>query len=134
MFDPRVQQVDAALGALAGEAEAQAALWDWACREMLHETQAGMHQLSCVAGIAESVADAWRAPVDVIEPARPFLPRAVFADARLPQVLDGLDGTDDSGSRATLWRARYAAMIAATLQGMRALAGKHRIPTDAPVS
>lgn len=130
MFDDRVQQVEVALEPLA-EAD-KAALWDWACREMLHETQAGMHQLSCVAGIAETVADAWRAPVDVIEPSRPYMDRSAFADRRLPAVLDALDGTGDIADRAQFWRLRYAALISATLQGMLALAGKHRLAVRSP--
>lgn len=128
MFDPRVEEVDAALQALAADDAAdKAALWDWACREMLHETQNGMHQLSCLAGIAETVANEWRAPVDVIEPRRPYMHRGTFADRRLPHVFDGLDGSSDPQSRAQFWRLRYAALIGATLQGMRAVAGKHRI-------
>ncbi len=130
MFDDRVQQVEVALDTLA-EAD-KAALWDWACREMLHETQAGMHQLSCVAGIAESVADAWRAPVDVIEPSRPYMDRAAFADRRLPEVLNELDGAGDVAHRAQFWRVRYAALISATLQGMHALAGQHRLAVKLP--
>jgi len=132
MFDPRIQHVDEALASLAGEVTDKAALWDWACREMLHETQTGMHQLSCLAGIAETVAADWRAPVDVIEPSRPYMDRARLADRRLPQVFDGLDGEGDAQARAQFWRLRYAALISATLQGMRAIAGKHQLPVRAP--
>lgn len=133
MFDPRVQEVDVALQALPADDTAdKAALWDWACREMLHETQTGMHQLSCVAGIAEVVAAEWRAPVDVIEPPRPYMHRGAFADRRLPQVVDGLDGANDPHARAELWRMRYAALIGSTLQGMCAIAGKHRLAVRAP--
>jgi len=133
MFDPRVNEVDAALQALAdAQADDKVALWDWACREMLHETQTGMHQLSCMAGIAETVAAEWRAPVDVIEPAKPYMHRGAFADLRIGQVLDALDGAEDPQDRAQCWRARYAALIGATLQGMRAIAGKHSLAVRAP--
>ena len=133
MFDPRVNEVDAALQALASEeADDKAALWDWACREMLHETQNGMHQLSCLAGIADSVAAEWRPPVDVIEPPKPYMHRGAFADGRIPQVVDALDGVGDPQARAQCWRARYAALIGATLQGMRAIAGKHSLAVCAP--
>ena len=53
--------------------------------------------------------------------------RSAFADRRLPQVLDGLGKAGDAQDRAELWRLRYAGLIAATLQGMHALAGKHAI-------
>jgi|GEM_PF-734316 len=135
MFDPRVNEVDAALQALASEqADDKAALWDWACREMLHETQNGMHQLSCLAGIAETVAAEWRAPVDVIEPAKPYMHRAAFADVRIPEVVDALGVAGDPQARAQCWRTRYAALIGATLQGMRAIAGKHSLTVRAPGS
>ncbi len=128
MIDNRLEKVDVALGAIAQDQLAQkAALWQWAYREMLHETLIGMHQLSHLAGIAEHVADDWRAPVDVVAPEKPFLAPAALADRRLPQVLDGLGSTRDDQDRARLWRTRYASLVAATLQGMHALADKHRI-------
>ncbi|HEY0332578.1 MAG TPA: hypothetical protein VGC74_02560 [Stenotrophomonas sp.] len=132
MFDARVDTVDSALAGLSGDGAAQADLWSWACREMLHETQTGMHQLSCRAGIDRHVAHDWRAPVDVIEPARPYLDRAVFADARLQTVNAGLDDERDAGGRARLWRSRYVGLISATLQGMRGVAARHRISTSLP--
>ncbi|HBK47630.1 MAG TPA: hypothetical protein DDZ67_14610 [Xanthomonadaceae bacterium] len=128
MIDSRIEKVDLALGALGPEQlSRKAALWQWAYREMLHETLTGMHQLSHVVGIAEQVADVWREPVDVIEPERPYMERAALADRRLPQVRDGLGDAGDAGDRVRLWRLGYANLIAATLQGMHALAGKHRI-------
>jgi len=132
MFDSRVDTVDLALAGLSSDDSAKADLWAWACREMLHETQTAMHQLSCVTGIAEDVAHEWRAPVDVIEPVRPYLHRSVFADTRLGEVTDGLGGEPDPGDRARLWRTRYTGLISATLQGMRAVAGKHRIRAELP--
>jgi hypothetical protein len=128
MIDARIEKVDLALDAIAPDALAQkVALWQWAYREMLHETLTGMHQLSYLAGIAEQVADAWRAPVDVIEPERPYMQRNALADRRLPQVLDRLGEACDDLDRVQLWKLRYAALVASTLQGMHALAGKHRI-------
>ena len=131
MLDPRVETVDQALAGLGDEA-AKADLWAWACREMLHETQAGMPQLSCTAGIARQVAAEWRAPVDVIEPAQRYLDRNVFVDARLGMVTAGLDVERDPVGRARLWRDRYFSLIAATLQGMRTVAQRHRIPAELP--
>lgn len=128
MLDARIEKVDLALNEIGpGELARKVALWQWACREMLHETLIGMHQLSCLTGIAERVADAWHAPVDVFEPEQPYMKRAVLADRRLPQVLDGLGQASDDDDRARLWRLRYASLIASTLQGMQALAGKHCI-------
>ncbi|GHH54049.1 MULTISPECIES: hypothetical protein [Gammaproteobacteria] len=132
MLDPRIEKVDLALNEIdPGELARKVALWQWACREMLHETLIGMHQLSHLAGIAERVADTWHAPVDVFEPEQPFMARGALADRRLPQVLDGLGQAGDADDRARLWRLRYASLVAATLQGMRALAGKHRIERQA---
>jgi len=132
MLDSRVDTVDQALASLSADEAAKADLWAWACREMLHETQTAMHQLSCLSGIAEVVVQDWRAPVDVIEPARPYISRAAFADARLGAVTDGLGGEPDPDGRARLWRSRYVGLISATLQGMRAVAGKHRIQAEIP--
>lgn len=128
MIDARIEQVDVALNEIEpGELARKVALWQWAYREMLHETLTGMHQLSYLTGIAERVADAWRRPVDVIEPEQPYMKRNVLADRRLPEVLDGLGHATDENARAQLWRTRYATLLATTLQGMHALAGKHRI-------
>lgn len=128
MIDSRIEKIDLALAELAAESPAEKiALWRWACHEMLHETLVGMHQLSHLAGIAERVADAWHAPVDVHAPDRPYMKRGALADRRLPQVLDGLGGADDQADRVQLWKLRYASLIASTLQGMQALADKHRI-------
>lgn len=69
--------------------------------------------------------------MDVIAPEKPYLAASALADRRLPQVLDGLGNTHDDNARATLWRLRYASLIAATLQGMQALADKHRIDRQA---
>ncbi|RFF41510.1 hypothetical protein DZD52_03990 [Xanthomonas nasturtii] len=131
MLDPRIEKVDLALTEIAQDPSEKVALWQWACREMLHETLIGMHQLSHLAGIARQVANDWRAPVDVIAPAKPYLAASALADRRLPQVLDGLGNTHDDDDRATLWRLRYASLIASTLQGMQALAEKHRIDRQA---
>ncbi|ASK94064.1 hypothetical protein XAP3CFBP6996_001415 [Xanthomonas citri pv. fuscans CFBP 6996] len=131
MLDPRIEKVDLALTEIAQDPSEKVALWQWACREMLHETLIGMHQLSHLAGIARQVANDWREPVDVIAPAKPYLAASALADRRLPQVLDGLGSTHDDNDRATLWRLRYASLIASTLQGMQALAEKHRIDRQA---
>ncbi len=128
MIDSRIEKVDLALKAIAQDQLTQkVALWQWAYREMLHETLTGMHQLSHLAGIAERVVDEWRQPVDVVAPEKPFLAASALADRRLPQVLDGLGSTRDDQDRAQLWRLRYASLIASTLQGMHALAGAHHI-------
>ncbi|MXV47032.1 hypothetical protein XarbCFBP8138_15150 [Xanthomonas arboricola] len=131
MLDSRIEKVDLALTEIAKDPSEKVALWQWACREMLHETLIGMHQLSHLAGISQQVANDWRAPVDVIAPEKPYLAPSALADRRLPQVLDGLGNTHDDNDRATLWRLRYASLIAATLQGMQALADKHRIDRQA---
>ncbi|MBB4133128.1 MULTISPECIES: hypothetical protein [unclassified Xanthomonas] len=134
MRDSRIEKVDLALTQIAKDPSEKVALWQWACREMLHETLIGMHQLSHLAGIAQQVANDWRAPVDVIAPEKPYLAASALADRRLPQVLDGLGNTRDDNDRANLWRVRYASLIAATLQGMQALAEKHRIDRQAMAS
>lgn len=131
MRDPRIEKIDLALTECAQNPSEKVALWQWACREMLHETLTGMHQLSHLAGIARQVANDWRAPVDVIAPAKPYLAASALADRRLPQVLDGLGSTHDEDDRASLWRLRYASLIASTLQGMQALAEKHCIDLQA---
>ncbi|KAB7769723.1 hypothetical protein [Xanthomonas maliensis] len=131
MLDSRIEKVDRALTEIAQDPSEKLALWQWACREMLHETLIGMHQLSHLAGIAQHVADDWRAPVDVIAPEKPYLAPSALADRRLPQVLDGLGNAQDAGDRAQLWRLRYASLITATLQGMQALADKHRLDRQA---
>ncbi|MFA0924101.1 hypothetical protein [Xanthomonas fragariae] len=131
MLDSRIEKVDLALSEIAQDPSEKVALWQWACREMLHETLIGMHQLSHLAGIARHVANDWRAPVDVIAPEKPYLAASALADRRLPEVLDGLGSTHDDNDRANLWRLRYASLIAATLQGMQALAEKHRIDRQA---
>ncbi|PPU77080.1 hypothetical protein XcuCFBP2542_07295 [Xanthomonas cucurbitae] len=131
MRDLRIEKVDLALSEMTQDPSEKVALWQWACREMLHETLIGMHQLSHLAGIARHVANDWRAPVDVIAPAKPYLAASALADRRLPQVLDGLGSTHDDHDRADLWRVRYASLIASTLQGMQALAEKHRIDRQA---
>lgn len=127
MIDARIDQVDLALAGLDADSAEKQALWRWAYHEMLHETLVGMHQLSHLAGIAERVVDAWHAPVDVLPPERPYMKRSALADRRLPHVLDGLGGAIDHADRAHLWKLRYASLVASTLQGMHALADKHRI-------
>ena len=128
MIDTRLQKIDEALAALDGEAlSGKAALWLWAYREMLHETLSGMHQLAHLLGIAEQVADGWRKPVDIDASARRFMAPAALADRRLPAVLGSVGDAAAPETRIALWRAEYARLVAATLQGMHALAGKHRI-------
>lgn len=128
MDDLRIEQVDGALRALdQGDLQLKVALWQWAYLEMLHETLTGMHQLSHRVGVAELVADAWLAPVDVIAPEQPFLDRATLADQRLQAFAVVLGNAPSRESRASLWRSGYADAIRATLHGMHTLAGKHQI-------
>ena len=128
MLDVRIDKVDLALNEIGPEQLARkVALWQWACREMLHETLTGMHQLSFLSGIAERVADLWHAPMDVLETDQPYMKRAALADRRLPQVMDGLGQVCNDDDRVRLWRLRYASLVATTLQGMQALADKHHI-------
>jgi len=128
MNDLRIDRVDAALSALdQADPQLKAALWQWAYLEMLHETLSALHQLSHRVGVAELVADSWLAPVDVIALEQPFLDRATLADPRVQVFALALGETSSRQSRAALWRSGYASAIQATLQGMQALAGKHRI-------
>lgn len=132
MFDARIDAVDRALAA--SPPDDRPLLWQWACREMLHDTLTGMHCLSDMLGIAERVADGWHAPMDVCgEPARPYIARAALADTRLSQVREGLGRAGDDDDRTRLWQQRYASLIAATVHGMQTLAGKHRIQASAPI-
>ncbi|WP_017908074.1 hypothetical protein [Xanthomonas sp. SHU 199] len=133
MQDLRIDHVDGALSALdQADPQYKAALWQWACLEMLHETLTAMHQLSHRAGVAELVADTWLAPVDVIAPEQPFLERAALADPRVQAFALALNAAASRQSRADLWRSGYASAVQATLQGMQALAGKHRIDARLP--
>ena len=139
MNDLRIDHVDAALSALDQvDPQRKAALWQWAYPylEMLHETLSAMHQLSHRVGVAELVADAWLAPVDVIALEQSFLDRATLADPRMQAFELALAEASSRQSRAELWRSGYASAKQATLQGMQALAGKHRIDAQvtAPLS
>lgn len=128
MIDTRLQKIDEALGAMGSEAlSGKAALWRWAYREMLHETLTGMHQLAHLLGIADQVAAGWRAPVDIDASSPRFLAPATLADRRLPAVRGSIDDVAAREVRVAVWRAEYARLVAATLRGMHALAGKHRI-------
>ncbi|WP_160964072.1 hypothetical protein, partial [Xanthomonas sp. LMG 8992] len=90
MLDPRIEKVDLALTEIAQDPSEKVALWQWACREMLHETLIGMHQLSHLAGIARQVGTDWRGPAAVIAAAKPYLAASALAASGLPQELDGL--------------------------------------------
>ncbi|MBB4128262.1 hypothetical protein GGR77_003589 [Xanthomonas translucens] len=135
MNDLRIDHIDAALSALdQADPQRKAALWQWAYLEMLHETLSAMHQLSHRVGVAELVADTWLAPVDVIALDQTFLDRATLADPRVQAFALVLADASSRQSRAELWRSGYASAVQATLQGMQALAGKHRIQAQVAAS
>jgi len=132
MNDLRIDHVDDALSALdQADPQRKAALWQWAYLELLHETLSAMHQLSHRIGIAELVADAWLAPVDVIALEQPLLDRAMLADPRVQVFALALADASSRQARAQLWRSGYASAVQATRQGMQSLAGKHRIDAQA---